>query len=178
MARRWYVIQVRPGDEALALKNLTNQDFRPFLPLIRVQRGKLIVKTSMFGNYMFVELDRDNERWQAVWSTRGVIRMLGASAQKPTPLREGVVEALIQVQENNEFGVVIDFGPRLNGRLDPLSDNAPVQILNGPMAGYAGLVAADQGARVRVLLSLFGREREIIVERKNLREIDDRQESA
>ena len=131
----------------------------------------------MFGNYMFVEFDTANERWQAVWSTRGVSRLLGASALSPTPLRDGIVEALMAIQDASPYGVVLDFGPRQDGRLGTLVDNTPVQILTGPMAGYEGLVAADQGTRVRVLLSLFGREREILVERKNLRELHGRQEN-
>ena len=71
----WYLIYTKPNQEIIAKKNLENQKYNAFLPIIRsyihVSQAK---KTDqpMFPRYLFIELSIENDHWLPVKSTKGV----------------------------------------------------------------------------------------------------------
>ena len=71
----WYLIYTKPNQEIIAKKNLENQKYNVFLPIIRsyvhVSQAK---KTDqpMFPRYLFIELSIKNDHWLPVKSTKGV----------------------------------------------------------------------------------------------------------
>ena len=97
MSARWYVVQTQPNAEQRADEHLRRQGFTTFLPRLlksrRHARKTETVSRPLFPRYMFVRLDTASQGWHAIRSTFGVTSLIGGE-QGPTPVRDGVVEAL------------------------------------------------------------------------------------
>ncbi len=152
--KRWYVVHTRPNDETRALDNLRRQGFETFLPCHkrrRVHARKVtIVERPLFPRYMFVAFDLVAAPWRAILGTFGVTDLL-RHGDAPTPMPEGVVEALQD-----------DAAAHLHDESDPLTRlraGDAVRVLAGPFADLVGkFQALDESERVVVLLDLLGRE--------------------
>jgi len=88
-----------------------------------------------------------DDTWYIVRNTRGVTGFVGASSSKPSPLSPKEVEAM-GVETKTQ---TIDF---------KVGDN--VEITDGPLAGFIGVVDAidADNEKVTVKVSMFGRETE------------------
>ena len=151
---RWYVVHTKPRGEETALFHLRRQDFDAYLPRHLKKRTHARrtdwVPCPLFPNYMFVAIDTDKARWRSIRGTIGVNGLV-CSGDHPSPVPEGIVEA-IRAQENE------------NGFVDLRRDEVfkkgeRVEIANGPFAEARGIFECDDSKdRVIVLLSLLGRE--------------------
>jgi transcriptional antiterminator RfaH len=78
--RLWYVIFSKPQQEQRALRNLTEQGFTCYLPLLQrelVRKGKLTLSTEpLFKRYLFVQFDAHHSPWHVIRSTPGVTALL------------------------------------------------------------------------------------------------------
>jgi len=151
-AGRWYAVQCLSNSEFLAAAQLANQGFAVFLPcLVRTRRHARkfdTVRRPLFPGYLFVRLDSSRDRWRAINGTLGVARLVG-SADAPTPLPAGVVEAICDGCDDN--GVMA-------ASSDELSPGEEVRVTAGPFAEFVGkLESLDGAGRVRVLLEILGR---------------------
>lgn len=152
---RWYVVHTRPQGEETALRNLERQGFTAYLPRCRRQVSHARCSQSMlrpfFPGYLFVELDLEAERWQAVHSTFGVAHLI-SDGNLPVAVPDGVVED-IRTREDEGGAVAPQPAPPPFAAVGD-----PVQVLDGPLRDswgrFAGL-GADQ--RVHVLLQMMGR---------------------
>ncbi len=152
---RWYVVNTQPLSELRACLNLERQGWRTFCPRIaKTIRSARRVKTELrplFPGYAFVALDINRDAWSSVNSTFGV-RHLVRSGDLPSALPDGVVPALMEMSDGSGR---VDFSSRL-------TVGESVRFLAGPFADMIGSLAhLDGSGRVRVLLSLFGRETEV-----------------
>ena len=72
----WYLIQTKPNGHWIAYKNLLQQGFEVFLPLIlktTKKAGKFVdAKLPLFPNYLFIGTKSKKVPWISVNSTRGV----------------------------------------------------------------------------------------------------------
>src|SRR6187399_1554549 len=104
MSARWYVVQTQPHAEARADAHLRRQGFNTFLPTFlkrhRHARKTQTVSRPLFPRYMFVRVDPNTQGWRAIASTIGVMTLIGGETG-PTPVREGIVEALLAEQESD-----------------------------------------------------------------------------
>lgn len=149
---RWFAAATLPRLEAVAEINLANQGFRPFLPKLTVTRrhaGRFRTeRAAVFPGYIFVQIDTTEGRWRSVNGTIGVRRLV-MEANRPLPIRPGVVETLLlSVDSVGELVFQPAFSP-----------GDEVRLLAGPFAGHLGVVQQlDLRGRVELLLTLFGRE--------------------
>ncbi|MCW2284307.1 transcriptional antiterminator RfaH [Rhodoblastus acidophilus] len=147
---RWYAVQSLARREVRAHRELAQQGFRPFLPVmirtVRHARKARDVKAAAFPGYLFVPLDLERDRWRSINGTIGVSRII-AGDKGPIPVPRGVVETLLDYCDAN--GVC---------RFDrDLIEGQSVRIVNGPLAEMVGkLVRLDANGRVRVLLEILG----------------------
>lgn len=78
--RVWYVIFSKPQQEQRALRNLTEQGFSCYLPLLQrelVRKGKLTLSTEpLFKRYLFVQFDAHHSPWHVIRNTPGVTALL------------------------------------------------------------------------------------------------------
>lgn len=148
---RWYAVNTQPHAEARSRLNLERQGFACFFPVYKAScrvRGRQIQRLKpLFSNYIFLRMDVSQTRWRAIDSTYGV-RAIVKQGDRPLPLPAGCVEAL--VSRSGEDGV-FSFASQL-------SAGTRVEFLNGPFAGFIGVLEAlDSRGRIRVLLELMGR---------------------
>ncbi len=150
-SERWYVATTLPRKEHFAAANLTNQNYRSFLPLHletrRHARKFRTVLAPVFPRYIFIILDVGRLRWRSVNGTLGVQRLI-TDGERPLAVARGVVETLIQ--SSDQRGALIY-------KADDLAIGDRVELVAGPFAGSLGVLQRLDGAgRVQVLLELLG----------------------
>jgi transcriptional antiterminator NusG len=165
---KWYVIHTYSGYEKKVKKNLDHRIesmgmkdkiYQVVVPVeneIEIKNGvRQPVERKMFPGYVLVNMielrERDessNEAWFVVRNTPGVTSFVG-SGNKPIPLQDHEVNAILKVQEAEAPRVKPTFTRGQN-----------VRIIDGPFAEFIGVVEEVSAERnkVKVLVSFFGRE--------------------
>ena len=72
---KWFLVYTKAKQEQRAKKNLENQGFQIFLPLIafaKINQSKSITLEVMFPRYLFIEINLERDNWSCIKSTRGV----------------------------------------------------------------------------------------------------------
>lgn len=115
-------------------------------------------RRPLFPGYAFVSLDIARDAWRSVNGTFGVRRIIECGGQ-PAAVPEGIVAALMEMTNADgcvTFAAQFAVGDR-------------VRFLAGPFTEMIGTLGQlDAQGRVRVLLSLFGRETEVQTRASNL----------
>jgi transcriptional antiterminator RfaH len=160
MTHAWYVVHTRPNAEAVAAHHLIRQGFPVFLPRYPKRRRHArmieIVPRPLFPRYLFVAVNLAKDRWRAIRSTIGVAALV-CHGDRPAPVPEGVVEALLERCDDNHL---IDIGNQPN-----YFSGDPVRILDGAFANLIGIIdRMTDGDRVAVLLNLMGRSVRVMLQ--------------
>ncbi|MEL7938653.1 transcription/translation regulatory transformer protein RfaH [Pseudomonas delhiensis] len=95
--KRWYLVQCKPRQAPRALEHLERQGYQCVLythQIERLQKGKLQQLTEpLFPGYLFIQLDRVDDNWLPIRSTRGVSQIVGFGG-RPTPVPDSVIVKL------------------------------------------------------------------------------------
>ena len=159
--RAWFVIHTYSGYENKVHTNLErrvasmamqHKVFRILVPTedeIEVKDGKRrIAKKKVFPGYVLVEMIMDDDSWYVVRNTPGVTGFVG-SGSKPLPLQDREVKAILRQlrDETPKFRITYQKG-------------SSVRINSGPFMDFSGIVdeILPEKEKVRVLVSIFGRE--------------------
>ncbi|WP_350600881.1 transcription/translation regulatory transformer protein RfaH [Pseudomonas sp. 65/3-MNA-CIBAN-0223] len=156
---RWYLIQCRPRQDARAEENLTRQAFKCYRPTQQVERllrGRRITSVeSLFPGYLFIQLDRINDNWHPIRSTRGVNQLVTFGKQ-PIAVAD---ELILQLQQRLQN--------QINGALQESTTLEPgdrVRINNGTYKELEAIFLSHDGAeRIVILLQLLHREHTLSV---------------
>ena len=175
---RWYVLQTEPRCERFVLRELAEIGFNAYMPQVlhlcrevparaqsRHQRTKPIYTTRpvpMFPGYVFVSFDRDTSNWRDLCRTMGVKKLFCHGPDKPTPIRLGVIEA---------FRAGEDERLMLRSSAPLIEAGAIVKIEDGPFADHNGVCLWNDQTRIRLLVSLFGRETEMTLNRTQVKAV-------
>ena len=76
---KWLLVYTKAKEEQRAKKNLENQGFEIFLPMIaftKVNQSKSITLKAMFPGYLFVKINTELDKWNRIKSTRGVSHLV------------------------------------------------------------------------------------------------------
>ena len=75
---KWYLIYCKPREEKKAKKNLENQGFESFLPLISLiqKDGSSSDAEIMFPRYIFSKFSKEEVNWLTINSTLGVSKVV------------------------------------------------------------------------------------------------------
>ncbi|MCL2547317.1 MAG: transcription termination/antitermination protein NusG [Oscillospiraceae bacterium] len=160
---KWYVVHTYSGyentaaatlEKTVATRGMGDLILETRIPMETVTEivnsEKKTVERKKYQGYLFVKMILTDESWHVVRNTRGVTSFVGP-ASKPIPLTEAEIRSLgIETHE-----IVLEYKE---------GDN--VRITDGPLDGYFGLVDEISMSRnkVRVLVSMFGRETPVEVE--------------
>lgn len=159
--KRWYVIHTYSGYEDKVKKNLEQrtksldaQDeiFQVVIPTeqeIEVKEGqRRTVSRKVFPGYILVEMKMTDLSWNVVRNTPGVTGFVG-SGNKPTPLEEEEVKAILKQMEAEAPRVKVGF-----------SKGQSIRVIDGPFLDFVGVVDEinPEKGKVRVLVSFFSRE--------------------
>jgi len=159
--KQWYVVHTYSGYEERVKKNLEQrvksmdsgddilQVVIPTEDEIEVRNGqRRTVTRKILPGYVLVEMNMKDESWSLVRNTPGVTGFVG-SGNKPTPLQEDEVDRILKQMEAE--------APRVK---PGLRQGQSVRVIDGPFLDFVGLVdeISQEKGKVKVLLSLFGRE--------------------
>lgn len=170
-ARRWFCVQSHPQAERWADENLRRQGYETLLPMHDVRvRDRVtrtmthIVERPYLPGYLFVRFDRDRDPWGPICHTRGVKRLFTSSGHRPVPVPWDYMARLIaEAPERRILRADAGRGENLTGE--------HLRISEGAFAEYEGLCAAGEKERVRVLITLMGREVAVDVDRRIVEKI-------
>ncbi|MDF3846035.1 transcription/translation regulatory transformer protein RfaH [Pseudomonas citronellolis] len=101
--KRWYLVQCKPRQAFRALENLERQGYECLLPthqIEQLQKGKLqLLSEPLFPGYLFIQLDKLEDNWFPIRSTRGVNRIV-SFGNWPTAVPESIISELRRRDEN------------------------------------------------------------------------------
>ena len=169
---RWYVVHTYSGYENKVASNLEktveNHQLQDLIHEIRVPTEKVLevgsngktneVERKIFPGYVIVKMILTDESWYAVRNIRGCTGFVGPSS-KPIPLTAEEVERLGVETRNVEVSYKV---------------GDSVQITDGPLEGFIGTVDEidiDKN-RIRVTVSMFGRETPVDLELDQAEPVD------
>ncbi len=162
-AQAWYVCQTKPRQEAKALARLNEQSYAVYLPmLVRWERKKGAwsrTEQIMFPRYCFVRCGRDGQSIAPIRSTPGVLGLVRFGSEVAM-LSNAAVEAIRELAEQS--------GCQVADKVAPFEVGVQVVVADGPLKGLSGLVSNVADERVAVLLTLLGREKQIMIPANHL----------
>jgi transcriptional antiterminator NusG len=157
----WFVIHSYSGYENKVQKNLLHriesmemQDkiFQIVVPTeeeVELRDGhRRTIERRVFPGYILVEMIMDEDSWYVVRNTPGVTGFVGFG-NKPTALRPDEVDKILKRMDAEAPKIKVSF-----------KVGQKVRIVEGPFEDFMGTVDEIDldRARVRVLVSFFGRE--------------------
>jgi transcriptional antiterminator NusG len=158
---QWFVVHTYSGHEERVKKNLEqrlklieggdeiSQIVVPAEEEVEVRSGqKRTVTKKILPGYVLVQMKMTDRSLNAVLGIPGVTGFVG-SGNKPVALREDEVSKILKQMSAETPKVKVGF-----------KQGQSVRVTDGPFTDFVGVVdeiAADKG-KVKVLLSLFGRE--------------------
>lgn len=160
--QKWYVVQVFSSQEKKVKKAL--EDFREqkglkdfieeiLLPTENVSEVKngqqIVVEKRLWPGYLLVKMNFNDDTWEFVKNTPGVVDFLGG--EKPTALTDREVQEILSDLEDKKQKVT-------QKHKFQVGDN--VKITDGVFVNFTGTVSEvfhDKG-RLSVVVSIFGRD--------------------
>ena len=153
--QNWYLVKTKSGQENVAIKNLTNQDFLTYCPTVKINNNHVV----LFPGYIFIYLDKKNENWSPIRSTKGVLNFVRFGlnfAQVP----DNVIEFIKSNQHINK-----DKLKNLNNF--KLGDK--VQITDGVFNNCVAIFKSYKSEqRVILLMNLLGQQQTINLKQESL----------
>lgn len=161
--KRWYVVHAYSGMEKAVERNLRERIDRselqskfgrilvPMEEVVELKNGKKsVTERRFFPGYVLVEMDMTDDSWHLVKSTPKVTGFVGGTANKPTPITQREVDAILrQVQEGVEK-------PRPKVLFEA---GEAVRVKDGPFTDFHGNVedVNYEKSKLRVSVTIFGR---------------------
>ena len=159
---KWYVVQVFSGQEKKVKKNLEEQmaikgmsDFisdimLPTENVSEVKQGQQrIVEKRLWPGYLLVKMVMNDDSWEYIKHSQGVIDFLGGN--KPTPLTDEEVAEILKDLEDKSKKITQKHKFEMGDK---------VKIVDGVFVNFIGTVVEvfhDKG-RLSAMVSIFGRD--------------------
>jgi transcriptional antiterminator NusG len=158
---RWYVVNTYSGHENKVKQNLEHRVVslnqkrnvrQVVVPTESVSEmkdnQKITVEKRTMPGYVLVNMELNEDSWGLVKGTPGVTGFVGAS-NEPVPLTPGEVDRLLHrevaVRERKKATFAI---------------GETVKVISGPLSDFSGEISEmnEDASRLKVLVSIFGRE--------------------
>jgi len=163
MAMQWYVVHAYSGFEKSVMRALKERVERsgmqdkfgeimvPVEEVVEMKGGKkMTTERKFFPGYVLVQMEMDDDTWHLVKSTAKVTGFVGGSGNKPAPISEKEVEAIMQqMQEGVEkpkHKITFEIGE-------------VVRVVDGPFNDFNGIVEEVnyEKNKLHVSVTIFGR---------------------
>jgi transcriptional antiterminator NusG len=159
--RHWYAVHTYSGHEKKVMTNilrradsmnLKDKIFRILVPEdseMRNRNGKKAeVKRKVFPGYVLIDMILDDATWYLVKSTTGVTGFV-SSGNKPVPLQQAEIDEILKAIDGST--------PRPRTTWEK---GQVVRVNSGPFGDFTGKIEEvnEQREKLRVLISLFGRD--------------------
>jgi len=147
----WFLIYTKAKEEKRAKKNLENQGFATYLPMIayeKMDQSKSISLETMFPRYLFIKINLERDNWTHIKSTRGVSHLI-VFGQKLATIPHQVMKFLRTKTDENDI-----FRQEITRR--EFQKGEKVIIKNGILKGQEAIFSSKKSKeRVTVLLRLM-----------------------
>ena len=155
MSKEWFVLQFKPNSHHLAAKNLNQQGFETFLPLLDTTSRELsrFINTSkpLFPGYMFVRFDRTESYWHKIKNTYGVSRLITFNSSLKSIPSTFVDNLMLRYDTSGKLIPIVK-----------MKKGDKVEILEGPFANLIATIEKyESEERIWVLMDLMGRKTKI-----------------
>jgi transcriptional antiterminator NusG len=170
---RWYAIQTTAGhenkvrslvqrkidgDARAAAERAIRQALVPTQEVVEIKNGKKVnVERKLYPGYVLVEMEMNDDTWHLVKNTNKVTGFVGGTANKPAPIPEKEVDAIMQQMregvEKPKPKVLFEVGEM-------------VRVKDGPFTDFQGTVedVNYEKSRLRVAVTIFGRSTPVELE--------------
>lgn len=172
--KRWYIVHTYSGyenkvksnlEKRIEYMNMSDRIFRVEVPqktVTQIKNGKKQEKDEkIFPGYVLVEMIMDEDSWYVVRHTAGVTKFVG-SAKKPIPAKESEIKKIIHRSTSQVQKIELD-----------VKAGDKIRIISGPFADFVGDITEvyPDKAKLRVSVSVFGRETPVELEYKQIQKI-------
>jgi len=160
---RWYVVRTESRREKRAALEIEAMGVTVFLPLHYefVKDGKWYkpeARGPLFPRYIFI-MARQRSPWGKIRDARGVERVICKTDGTPVPVPYRQMRFIRTRHKRGE-----------KKRIEPkFKQGQRVRVTNGPFESFEGTFDGSAQNRVKVLLSIFGRETEVQIPETDLR---------
>ena len=148
---KWFLVYTKAREEKRAKKNLENQGFKTFVPMIayeKISQPKSISLEAMFPRYLFIKIDAERDNWTHIKSTRGVSHLVVFGHKFAEVPRQVVAFIKTRVDDN-------DFVKQKVTRQE-FQKGDKLVIKQGTLKGKEATFLSKTGKeRVRILLKLM-----------------------
>ena len=130
----WTVIRTKFDEEKSALKNITSQEFKGYLPRYRARVDAKGVRKvlPLFPGYLFVQIHRDQD-WSPLRHTRGVHSLFYSVEGAPAHIRNEDVKRFQDMEDERGYVVLVDEEP-------------PVFSIGDCVIAFGGMCAGHMGS--------------------------------
>lgn len=172
--RNWYAIHTYAGYEDAVVRNLKqrveslgmeDKIFNVLVPTekkIKVKRGKRVEEEEkVYPGYILVDMIVTDDSWYVVRNTPRVTGFVGSGVQ-PVPLKQDEIDELFGRMKADMPMHLIDF-----------EQDDRLIIVDGPFKDFEGRVSEvdRQRGKVKILVSMFGRETPVELDFLQVRKI-------
>ena len=172
--KRWYIVHTYSGyenkvksnlEKRIEYMNMADKIFRVEVPqktVTQIKAGRKQEKEEkIFPGYVLVEMIMDEDSWYVVRHTAGVTKFVG-SAKKPIPAKESEIKKIIHRSTSQVQKIELD-----------VKAGDKIRIISGPFADFVGDITEvyPDKAKLRVSVSVFGRETPVELEYKQIQKI-------
>jgi len=151
----WYVAHTKSKQEQIAYDNLARQDYCVYLPRLKVLKRNRRLKCQelqlepLFPRYLFFQPRFTSQSIAPVRSTLGVASIV-RFGQVPATLSDEMLASIRNFEHaQNQSGLEA---------ISPFRSGERVLVVDGPLAGFDGLVSSVAQDRVVVLMQLLGHD--------------------
>ena len=170
MSKHWFVVQAYSGQEkrakALLEERIEMHDMQdkfgdilvPTEEVYELKDGKKCrSERKFYPGYMLVNIEMDEDAWHLVRRTSKIIGFVGGTAERPVPVSESEISAIL-ARLNNEEGAVQPKEVFEAGEL--------VRVSDGPFSDFDGTIEQVnyEKNRLRVAVTIFGRSTPVELE--------------
>ena len=153
--RNWYLIKTKPRQENVAIKNLENQKYSTYCPTVTINNKHIV----LFPGYLFIYLDKKNENWSPIRSTKGVVNFVRFGlnfAQAP----DNVIKFLKTNQHINKEKLI---------NLNKFKSGDKVQITDGVFKNCVAIFKSSKSEeRVILLMNILGQQQTINIKQESV----------
>ena len=153
--KNWYLIKTKSRQEHVAIKNLENQDYSTYCPTVTIKNKHVV----LFPGYLFIYLDKENENWLPIRSTKGVLNFVRFGlnfAQVP----DDIIEYIRVNQANSEEKLK---------KLNKFKEGDKVQITDGVFKNCVAIFKSSKPQeRVVVLMNIIGQQQSVTIKQESV----------
>ena len=153
--KKWYLIKTKPKQENTAIINLENQEYTTYYPIAKINKKNV----ALFPGYIFIYLDKHNENWSPIRSTKGVINFVRFGlnlAQVP----DDIIKYIRVNQANSEEKLK---------KLSKFKEGDKVQITEGVFKNCIAIFESFKSdERVILLMNILGQQQAINIKEDSL----------